>query len=32
MNPSAIVMLIVGIGGLWGGFAICVSIALKKQG
>lgn len=30
MNTSAIIMMVLGLGILWGGFAICVSIAIKK--
>lgn len=30
MNLSAILMMLFGLGVLWGGFGICVSIALKK--
>lgn len=31
MNTSAMIMMIVGIAGLWGGLAICLSIAMKKN-
>lgn len=30
MNASAIIMMIFGLGVVWGGFAFCVRIALKK--
>ncbi|WP_141705340.1 MetS family NSS transporter small subunit [Vulcanibacillus modesticaldus] len=30
MNGSAIVMMLFGLGVLWGGFAVCVSIAQKR--
>lgn len=31
MNTSALIMMIFGLGVSWGGFALCVAIALKKQ-
>lgn len=31
MSAGAIVVALVSIGVLWGGFAFCLSIALKKQ-
>lgn len=31
MNTSAIIMMIFGLGVLWGGFAICVLIAQRKE-
>ena len=30
MSGSAILMMVLGLGVLWGGFGICVSIAQKK--
>ncbi|WP_147545692.1 MetS family NSS transporter small subunit [Rubeoparvulum massiliense] len=30
MSGSAIAMMMLGFVGLWGGFAICVSIAVKR--
>ena len=31
MNTGAIIMMIIGCGGLWGGGLIAVSIALKNR-
>lgn len=31
MNSSALLMMIVGMVGLWGGLAICLSISMKKN-
>ncbi|WP_333859503.1 MetS family NSS transporter small subunit [Clostridium sp.] len=31
MNTGAIIMMIIGCGGLWGGFLVAVSIALKHS-
>lgn len=31
MTASAIVMMGLGLGILWGGFAVCVSIAMKNR-
>ena len=31
MTTSAVIMMIIGCGGLWGGFAVAVGIALKNR-
>ena len=31
MNTSAIIMMLIGCGGLWGGCAVAVSIAMKHS-
>ncbi len=31
MDASAIVMMIFGVGFLWGGFGVCLCIAMKKK-
>lgn len=31
MTLSAIIMMVLGLGVTWGGAAVCISIALKKQ-
>ena len=31
MSTAAIVMMIIGCGGLWGGFAVAVGIAIKSN-
>ncbi|MEH0021361.1 MAG: methionine/alanine import family NSS transporter small subunit [Desulfobacter sp.] len=31
MTTSAIIMLVLGLGVTWGGAAVCIAIALKKQ-
>ncbi len=31
MNSGAIVMLVIGGLGLWGGLAVCLNIAIKNQ-
>ena len=31
MSTAAIVMMIIGCGGLWGGFAVAVTLAIKAN-
>jgi len=31
MTGAAIIMMILGLGVTWGGAAVCISIAIKKQ-
>ncbi|MGI5873154.1 MAG: MetS family NSS transporter small subunit [Bacillota bacterium] len=31
MTPSAIIMMIIGCGGLWGGCALAMAIAIKHR-
>lgn len=31
MNTSAIIMFLIGAIGLWGGLAVCLSIAFKQE-
>ena len=31
MTTSAIIMMVLGLGVTWGGAAVCIRIALKKQ-
>jgi hypothetical protein len=31
MNTGAIIMMIIGCGGLWGGCAVAISIAMKHK-
>ncbi|MDD9302971.1 MAG: methionine/alanine import family NSS transporter small subunit [Desulfobacter sp.] len=31
MTTSAIIMMVLGLGVTWGGAAVCIAIAIKKQ-